>query len=95
MQWGEAGGVDKERGLLPVPAHSQSEECEGGLLGAGDEKVGMVWDVVGMGVVGRLRSCVLQGRKRGVALFIREGLMYRERLDLGTFTEGMFESVFI
>ena len=62
---GEAGGVDKERGLLPVPAHSQSEECEGGLLGAGDEKVGMVWDVVGMGVVGRLRSCVLQGRKRG------------------------------
>ena len=39
--------------------------------------------------------CVLLGRKRGVALFIREGLMYRERLDLGTFTEGMFESVFI
>ena len=31
----------------------------------------------------------------GVALLVREGLTYRERSDLGTFKEGVFESVFV
>ena len=31
----------------------------------------------------------------GVALFIKDGLTYRERPDLGTFNEGVFESLFI
>ena len=31
----------------------------------------------------------------GVAVFVRDGLTYRERPDLGTFTEGVFESVFV
>ena len=31
----------------------------------------------------------------GVALLIRDGLTYRERPDLGTFDEGVFESVFV
>ena len=30
----------------------------------------------------------------GVVLFIRDGLMYRERPDLGMFTKGVFASVF-
>ena len=36
-----------------------------------------------------------KGRGGGVALLIRDGLTYRERPDLGTFTEGVFESVFV
>ena len=31
----------------------------------------------------------------GVALLVRDGLIYRERPDLGTFIEGVFESVFV
>ena len=30
-----------------------------------------------------------------MALLVRDGLTYRERPDLGTFTEGVFESVFV
>ena len=37
-----------------------------------------------------------KGRKGGgVALLVRDGLTYRERPDLGTFTEGEFESFFV
>ena len=35
-----------------------------------------------------------QGRGR-VALFIKEGLTYKTRPDLGIFEEGEFESVFV
>ena len=30
-----------------------------------------------------------------MALLVRDGLIYRERPDLGTFIEGVFESVFV
>ena len=30
-----------------------------------------------------------------MAVFVRDGLTYRERPDLGTFTEEVFESVFV
>ena len=47
--------------------------------------------VKGYGVVSASRK----GRGGGVALLIRDGLTYRERPDLGTFIEGVFESVFV
>ena len=34
-------------------------------------------------------------RKGGVALVLRDRLTYRERPNLGTFTEGVFESLFV
>ena len=48
--------------------------------------------VEGYGVICASRKVRKGG---GVALLIREGLTYRERPDLGTFTEGEFESLFI
>ena len=52
---------------------------------------------VGLAVEGYTALCASRkGRKGGgVALLIREGLTYRERPDLGTFTEGEFESLFV
>jgi hypothetical protein len=34
-------------------------------------------------------------RRWGVVVFVREGLTYRTRLDLGEFDEGKFEAVFV
>ena len=71
---------------------------------------GVLWDVVGLAetwldtesekglcVGGFGAVCASRKRKMGggVALLVRDGLTYRERPDLGTFTEGVFESVFI
>ena len=68
------------------------------------------WDVVGLaetwldaesekGVAVRGYGVVCASRKEkgggGVALMIKDGLTYRERPDLGTFNEGVFESVFV
>ena len=97
MLWGcsegEAGRVDKERGLLPVSALSQCEECEGGLLEQLEEEMKrwgwsrMWWGWRRCGWMPRASRgcswkaselCMLEGRKKGSALFIREGLMYRE-----------------
>ena len=41
--------------------------------------------------------CALRKNKAGggVAVLLRDGLTYRERPDLGTFDEGVFESVFV
>ena len=70
----------------------------------------MQWDVIGLaetwldeesekGVAVEGYSVVCASRKKkaggGVALLVRDGLTYRERPDLGTFTEGEFESLFI
>ena len=71
---------------------------------------GVQWDVVGlaetwldeesekrMTVGGYGVVCASRRRKSGggVALLVRDGLTFRERPDLGTFTEGVFESVFV
>jgi exonuclease III len=68
------------------------------------------WDVVSLaemwldmesekrvGLEGYVVECAsLEDKGRGgVALFIKEGLMYKTRPDLGIFEEGEFESVFI
>jgi hypothetical protein len=68
------------------------------------------WDVVGLGEawldaesekrVGRggyVVDCASRQDKRGggVELFVREGLTYKMRPDLGIFEEGDFESIFI
>ena len=68
------------------------------------------WDVVGlaemwldaesekgMAMAGYGVVCASRKMKGGggVALIIRDGLTYRERPDLGTFEEGVFESVFV
>ena len=40
--------------------------------------------------------CIKEGEGwGGVAVLLRDGLTYRERPDLGTFDEGVFESVFV
>ena len=51
----------------------------------------------GVSVAGYGAVCASRKRKAGggVALLLRDGLVYRERPDLGTFTEGVFESVFV
>ena len=71
---------------------------------------GVAWDVVGLaetwldgeserGVSVRGFGVVCASRKKraggGVAVLLRDGLTYRERPDLGTFDEGVFESVFV
>ena len=71
---------------------------------------GVPWDVVGLaetwldaesekGMAVKGYGVVCASRKGkgggGVALMIRDGLTYRERPDLGTFDEGVFESVFV
>ena len=71
---------------------------------------GLAWDAVGLaetwldaesekrvGLSGYGVVCASRKEKGGggVAVFIRDGLTYRERPDLGTFTEGVFESVFV
>ena len=50
-----------------------------------------------MGLSGYGVVCASRREKGGggVAVFVRDGLTYRERHDLGTFTEGVFESVFV
>ena len=71
---------------------------------------GVQWDVVGLAetwldevsekgfsMKGCSVVCASRSVRRGggVALVLRDGLTYRERPDLGTFTEGVFESVFV
>ena len=68
------------------------------------------WDLVGLaemwldaesekGLAMRGYGAVCASRKEkgggGVALLLRDGLTYRERPDLGTFDEGVFESIFV
>ena len=68
------------------------------------------WDVVGLaetwldaesekGVSVRGYGAVCASRRvksgGGVALLLRDGLTYRVRPDLGTFDEGVFESLFV
>ena len=68
------------------------------------------WDVVGLaetwldeesekgvGLGGYVVECASRKDKGGggVALFVREGLTYKTRPDLGIFEEGEFESVFV
>ena len=80
------------------------------LLEAELRRWGVMWDVVGLAetwldaesekglcVGGFGAVCASRKRKSGggVALLVRDGLTYRERPDLGTFTEGVFESVFV
>ena len=80
------------------------------LLEAEMRRWGVQWDVVGLtetwldtesekGMAVRGYGVVCASRKRkaggGVALMLRDGLTYRERPDLGTFDEGVFESVFV
>ena len=80
------------------------------LLEAELRRWGVQWDVVGLAetwldeeserrlAVKGYRAVCASRRGRsggGVALLLREGLTYRERPDLGTFTEGVFESVFV
>jgi len=71
---------------------------------------GVRWDVVGLaetwldaesekgvGMEGYGVVCASRKEKRGggVAVFVREGLTYKTRPDLGVFDEGKFESVFV
>ena len=71
---------------------------------------GVKWDVVGLAetwldeesekaLTLRGYETVCASRKKksggGVALLVRDGLIFKERPDLSTFTEGVFESVFI
>ena len=57
-----------------------------------DEESEKTLSVRGYGAVCASRS----GRSGGgVALLLRDGLTFRERPDLGTFIEGVFESVFV
>ena len=71
---------------------------------------GVKWDVVGLAetwldeesekaLTMRGYQAVCASRKNkaggGVALLIRDGLVFKERPDLSTFIEGVFESVFI
>ena len=71
---------------------------------------GVKWDVVGLAETwldeesekaftmrGYQAVCASRKKKSGggVALLIRDGLVFKERPDLSTFTEGVFESVFI
>ena len=80
------------------------------LLEAELRRWGVQWDVVGLaetwldeesekGLVVSGFGAVCASRKGkgggGVALLVRDGLTYRERPDLGVFTEGEFESLFI
>ena len=80
------------------------------LLEAEVRRWGVQWDVVGLaetwldeesekGLVMRGYGAVCASRKGraggGVALLVRDGLTFRERPDLGAFTEGVFESLFV
>ena len=80
------------------------------LLEAEVRRSGVQWDVIGLAetwldeesernvaVAGYSGVCASRKERSGggVALLIRDGLTYRERPDLGTFTEGVFESVFV
>ena len=80
------------------------------LLEAELRRWGVQWDVVGLAetwldeesekglaVAGYTAVCASRRKKSGggVAVLVRDGLIYRERPDLGTFTEGEFESVFV
>ena len=80
------------------------------LLEAEMRRWAVPWDVVGLAetwldeesekglaVAGYGVVCASRKKKAGggVALLIRDGLTYRERPDLGTFDEGVFESVFV
>ena len=71
---------------------------------------GVNWDIVGLAetwlddesekaLTMRGYQAVCASRKKktggGVALLIRDGLVFKERPDLSTFNEGVFESVFI
>ena len=71
---------------------------------------GVQWDVVGLtetwldeesekGLAVGGYGAVCASRKEkgggGVALLLKDGLTYRERPDLGTFTEGVFECIFV
>ena len=51
----------------------------------------------GLAVWGYGVACASRRKKSGggVAVLIRDGLTYRERPDLGTFTEGVFETIFV
>ena len=64
---------------------------------------GVAWDAVELaetdaesekrvGLSGYVVVCASRKEKggRGVAVFVRDGLTYRERSDLGTITEGVF-----
>ena len=47
-----------------------------------------------MGLSGYGVVCTSRKEKGGgVAVFVRDGLTYRERPDLGTFTEGVFVEI--
>ena len=80
------------------------------LLEAEMRRWAVQWDVVGLaetwldgesekGLSVRGYGAVCASRKNkaggGVALLLRDGLAYRERPDLGTFDEGVFESLFV
>ena len=80
------------------------------LLEAEMRRWGVEWDVVGLAetwldeeseklvsVRGYGAVCASRSRRSGggVAVLLRDGLTFRERPDLGTFTEGVFESVFV
>ena len=71
---------------------------------------GVQWDMVGLAEpwldeasekLASLKGYSMVGASRklrqggGVAIFVREGLTFRERPDIGTFIEGVFESVAI
>ena len=80
------------------------------LLDAELRRWGIQWDVVGLvetwldeesekalTLKGYQAVCASRKTKAGggVALLVREGIVFRERPDLSTFVEGVFESVFI
>ena len=80
------------------------------LLEAELRRWGVVWDVVGLaetwldgesekGLAMEGYSVVCKSRRSrkggGVAMLVRDGLTFREWPDLGTFTEGEFESLFV
>jgi hypothetical protein len=50
-----------------------------------------------VGLKGYVVECASRKDKGGggVALFVKEGLTYKTRPDLGIFEEGEFESVFV
>ena len=80
------------------------------LLDAELRRWGIQWDIVGLvetwldaesekALTMKGFQAVCASRKTrvggGVALLVRDGIIYRERPDLSTFVEGVFESVFI
>ena len=80
------------------------------LLEAEMRRWGVKWDVVGLAetwldgeseqllsVQGYSIVCASRKKKSGggVAIMLKEGLVYRERTDLGVFLEGDVESIFV